>query len=355
MMHNTLPEASEPMTAEKTAITLTACGKTFADGTRALQPIDLAIAGGETVVLLGPSGCGKTTLLRIVAGLESPDSGGRVLFNGEDVTVRPIERREVGMVFQSYALFPNMSVRQNVAYGLKVRRVPREELTRRVDDALEMMQIAELAERRIGQLSGGQRQRVALARAIAVRPRILLLDEPLTALDALLRDRLRVEIDGLLRGLGITAVYVTHDQAEAMALGDRVVVMSAGRIEQIGPPRDIYHAPATDFVADFIGTVNRVPAAALAGWGDGVGGAVLFRPEDAEIVSGEGAHLRGRVASSLFLGDRTRLVLESDGLLPVVVDTRQRETIRIGEEIGIRLKPDHLIPLPSAGREGQPC
>ncbi|MGM0561635.1 MAG: ABC transporter ATP-binding protein [Pseudomonadota bacterium] len=346
---------SEPMPTEKTAITLTACGKTFADGTRALQPIDFTIAGGETVVLLGPSGCGKTTLLRIIAGLEAPDRGGRVLFNGEDVTARPIERRQVGMVFQSYALFPNMSVRQNVAYGLKVRRVPRDERARRVEETLGMMQITELGARRIDQLSGGQRQRVALARAIAVRPRILLLDEPLTALDALLRDRLRVELDSLLRELGITAVYVTHDQAEAMALGDRVAVMSAGRIEQVGAPRDIYHTPATDFVADFIGTMNRVPASALAAWQGDAGEAVLFRPEDAEIVSGEGAHLRGRVASSLFLGDRTRLVLESEGLQPIIIDTGHRGSIQVGEEVAVRLKPDRLIPQPATGRESKPC
>ena len=173
-----------------TAVSLIECAKTFADGTRALWPLSLEIEDGETVVFLGPSGCGKTTTLRIIAGLESPDPGGRVLFNGEDVTQVPIELRNVGMVFQSYALFPNMNVEQNVAYGLKVRKVSGAESTRRVREMLEMMDIVELKDREIDQLSGGQRQRVALARAIAVQPRVLLLDEPLTALDALLRERL---------------------------------------------------------------------------------------------------------------------------------------------------------------------
>ena len=195
------------------AIALRDCAKTFPDATRAVGPIDLDVAAGETLVLLGPSGCGKTTLLRIIAGLESPDSGGRVLFDGADVTALPIERRNIGMVFQSYALFPNMNVIDNVAYGLRVRGIGRLERRRQAGDVLAMMRIDELAVRRIDQLSGGQRQRVALARALAVRPRALLLDEPLTALDALLRDTLRSEIDALLRSLKITAVYVTHDQA----------------------------------------------------------------------------------------------------------------------------------------------
>ncbi len=225
------------------SIALTNCAKTFPDGTKALEPLDLAIHAGETVVFLGPSGCGKTTTLRIIAGLEEPDAGGKVLFDGVDVTHLPIEQRNVGMVFQSYALFPNMTVAGNIGYGLKIRKVPEAQIKARVSEMLAMMQITRLADRRIDQLSGGQRQRVALARAIAVRPRALLLDEPLTALDAKLRDTLRLEIDSLLRSLGITAIYVTHDQAEAMALGDRIVVMEHGRVAQIGKPREIYQRP----------------------------------------------------------------------------------------------------------------
>ena len=337
--------------AQTTSVRLVDCAKTFPDGTRALEPLTIEIDGGETVVLLGPSGCGKTTMLRIIAGLEQPDAGGRVLFNDEDVTAVPIERRNVGMVFQSYALFPNMSVADNIAYGLRVRRQPANEITTRVGEMMEMMDIAELAGRRIDQLSGGQRQRVALARAIAVRPRILLLDEPLTALDALLRERLRVEIDSLLRGLGITAVYVTHDQAEALALGDRILVMSRGRIAQTGTPRDIYHAPSNDFVADFVGTVNRLKAPAGQD-GTVLGGLpvpdkaeasevnILFRPEDADIVAPDDAHLKGRVEASFFLGARTRVVVATDSGESVMVDSSGRATFDIGQEVGIRLNAD---------------
>ncbi len=328
-----------------TSISLTACAKTFGDGTRALDPVNLEIKGGETLVLLGPSGCGKTTLLRIIAGLEMPDFGGRVLFNDEDVTEHLIENRNVGMVFQSYALFPNMTVIENIAYGLRVRKMASVDISARVDEMLDMMRISELRHRRIDQLSGGQCQRVALARAIAVRPRVLLLDEPLTALDALLRDRLRVEIDSLLRSLGITSIYVTHDQAEAMALGDRVVVMSKGRIAQIGSPRDIYHYPANEFVADFIGTVNRLPAVLLTGLNENQDGDVLFRPEDAEIVGVEEAHFIGRVNSSFFLGDRTRLILDAGGDAPVVIESSFREPVEIGAKIPIRIRSDGFMKL----------
>ncbi len=333
------------MPTETTTVTLRACAKTFPDGTRALLPIDLEVVGGETVVFLGPSGCGKTTLLRLIAGLERPDPGGRVLFNGDDVTTRPIEKRNVGMVFQSYALFPNMSVRDNIAYGLKVRRVARARIDARVAEMMDMMHIGDLADRRVDQLSGGQRQRVALARAIAVRPRVLLLDEPLTALDALLRERLRVEIDGLLRRLGITAIYVTHDQAEAMALGDRIVVMSHGAIAQIGPPRDIYHRPANAFVADFIGTINRVPGA------DGAGD-LVFRPEDADIVAPHEADFSGPVTAAFFLGDRTRLILAGPGETPVVLDTRERAAFDHGQSVAVRVRPDARMDLAPAAVAG---
>ena len=242
------------------SVRIEACGKTFADGTRALEPATLDIARGETLVLLGPSGCGKTTMLRIIAGLELPDAGGRVLFDGKDMTSVPIERRNVGMVFQSYALFPNMSVSDNIGYGLKIRGVPDKERAARVAELVALTNISGLENRRIDQLSGGQRQRVALARAVAIRPGILLLDEPLTALDAALRDRLRGELNRLLRALGITTIYVTHDQAEAMELGDRVVVMQKGAIAQIGTPREIYFTPQNRFVAEFIGAANIIEA-----------------------------------------------------------------------------------------------
>jgi putative spermidine/putrescine transport system ATP-binding protein len=333
------------------------CAKTFPDGTRALEPTSLEIEGGETVVLLGPSGCGKTTTLRIIAGLESPDLDGRVLFDDEEVTDQPIEKRNVGMVFQSYALFPNMNVEQNVAYGLKVRKKPPEEIAARAGEMLDMMAIRDLKDRKIDQLSGGQRQRVALARAIAVQPRVLLLDEPLTALDALLRERLRVDIDALLRGLDITAVYVTHDQAEAMALGDRIVVMSHGRVTQVGTPRDIYYKPANHFVADFIGTMNRIKGTVQNGvlatsagnipWENDGSGEIeaLFRPENASIVDLDKAHLRGRISTSFFLGDRTRLLVEGIGQEPLVIETSERREYRQGEEIGLVIEPGLLLTL----------
>ncbi|MBJ7250101.1 MAG: ABC transporter ATP-binding protein, partial [Acetobacteraceae bacterium] len=256
------------------AISLRSCGKTWAGGARGLLPIDMEITAGETLMLLGPSGCGKTTLLRLIAGLEMPDSGGQVFFDGKDVTRLPIERRNVGMVFQSYALFPNMDVTGNIGYGLRVRGTQKNEVQKRVAEMLEMMQLTEFRHRRIDALSGGQRQRVALARAIAPRPQVLLLDEPLSALDARLRDQLRQEIDTLLRALGITAIYVTHDQSEAMALGDRICVMEAGRIAQIGSGRDLYHHPANGFVADFIGDANRYVTQT---------GEVILRPEELSL------------------------------------------------------------------------
>jgi len=345
-------------TAKPVSISLTNCAKTFADGTRALEPLDFAINAGETVVFLGPSGCGKTTTLRIIAGLEEPDAGGKVLFDGTDVTHLPIEQRNVGMVFQSYALFPNMTVAGNVGYGLKIRKVPDAEIRARVSEMLAMMQITRLADRRIDQLSGGQRQRVALARAIAVRPRALLLDEPLTALDAKLRDTLRLEIDSLLRSLGITAIYVTHDQAEAMALGDRIVVMEHGRVAQIGKPRDIYQRPATRFVAEFIGTMNRLTGSISNGafsckagrvaWADAPATAteILFRPEDIRVVeSGEATGLNGTVAAAFFLGDRTRLFVDVGEAQPLVIESTARRDFSHGDPVGLAIDPRGLLVL----------
>lgn len=342
---------------KRTSIRLESCAKTFADGTRALEPITLDIEGGETIVFLGPSGCGKTTTLRIIAGLESPDPGGRVLFDGEDVTDLAIEHRNVGMVFQSYALFPNMNVEQNIGYGLKIRKMPAAEIASRVDEMLDMMHIGELRNRTIDQLSGGQRQRVALARAIAVQPRVLLLDEPLTALDALLRERLRVDIDSLLRELGITAVYVTHDQAEAMSLGDRIVVMSRGRVAQVGTPRNIYFEPRDRFVADFIGTMNRISGTVQGGVFETEGGSlaltgqadgpleILFRPENASITDVASAMLKGTVTGAFFLGDRTRLVVGGVGSEALTIEAAGSLEFHQGDDIGIDVDPAAILTL----------
>ncbi|OSQ48290.1 ABC transporter ATP-binding protein [Thalassospira alkalitolerans] len=351
-----------------TQIKLHDCAKTFADGTRALAPFDLEITGGETVVLLGPSGCGKTTILRMIAGLEFPDAGGKITFDGDDVTRQSIEKRRVGMVFQSYALFPNMSVAQNVAYGLKVHGVGRDERDARVTAMLEMMHIDMLADRAIDQLSGGQRQRVALARAIAVQPRVLLLDEPLTALDAKLRVRLRTEINGLLRKLGITAVYVTHDQEEAMALGDRIVVMQKGKIAQIGTPREIYRKPQSPFVADFVGAANRLDGQMHDGRlhiGERVFDAVdAFDPRHGDIIdqgpvelyfradglstceAGD-ADFTGRVEAVSYLGERLRLTVSGIGSMPVIVDTHPDDVISAGTPVHCRVNADRLTVFPA--------
>ena len=319
------------------------------------RPLSLEIAAGETLVLLGPSGCGKTTTLRIVAGLVRPDPGGRVLFDGADVTGVPIERRNVGMVFQSYALFPNMSVAQNVGYGLKIRGIPKAERARRIDEMLHLVSIVDLRDRRIDQLSGGQRQRVALARAVAPRPRVLLLDEPLTALDASLRDRLRAELDRLLRELRITTVYVTHDQAEAMALGDRIAVMAQGSIAQIGSPGEIYFRPASRFVAQFVGAANilegrlaagmlRLPGGCVrvTGAGDRPAAVAMVRPEAIDVVAPEQATWHGRVEAASFLGDRLRLTIVEAAAVPITVDAPNRLAVRAGDRVGLAVAEDSV-------------
>jgi putative spermidine/putrescine transport system ATP-binding protein len=341
------------------AVRLEACAKTFADGTHALEPITLNISGGETVVFLGPSGCGKTTILRIIAGLEQPDAGGRVLFNEADVTATPIERRKVGMVFQSYALFPNMNVADNIGYGLKIRGIGPAERKARIAELVALTGIEGLEHRRIDQLSGGQRQRVALARAVAVRPSVLLLDEPLTALDAALRDRLRGELDRLLRTLGITTVYVTHDQAEAMALGDRIVVMRKGAIAQIGAPRDIYFAPTSRFVAEFVGAANIVEGDCAGGMltlpggqqpianGNVVGTVLaMIRPESINVVAPDGASLCGRVDSVSFVGDRQRVTITGVASKPILADLPNSVRIEPGEHVGLSVNPDAIRVLP---------
>jgi putative spermidine/putrescine transport system ATP-binding protein len=341
------------------AVRIENCGKTFVDGTRALEPATLDIARGETLVLLGPSGCGKTTMLRIIAGLELPDAGGKVLFDGKDMTSVPIEKRNVGMVFQSYALFPNMSVADNIGYGLKIRGMPREERASRVAELVALTNITGLENRRIDQLSGGQRQRVALARAVAIRPGILLLDEPLTALDAALRERLRGELNRLLRALGITAIYVTHDQAEAMELGDRVVVMRKGAIAQIGSPREIYFAPESRFVAEFIGAANIIEAPVenghlvLPGGRQPVGGdanlaaaVAMVRPETIGIVDAGTTPLSGTIDSVSFTGDRQRIVVSGASHKSLTVDAPNTIKAEAGERIGLSIASEAVRLLP---------
>jgi iron(III) transport system ATP-binding protein len=232
------------------------------DKTRVLEDLSLTINRGEFFTLLGPSGCGKTTTLRIIAGFIYPDSG-NVLLNGRDVSRLPPEKRGLGMVFQNYALFPHMTVAENITFGLKVRRFSREQIRERVEKYLQLVRLEGYHKRRIAQLSGGQQQRVAVARALAIEPEILLLDEPLSNLDAKLREEMRGEIRSIQRQLGIAMVYVTHDQAEALAMSDRIAVFQNGTCTQIGSPEEIYHRPVNPFIANFVGTANIIPCKIL--------------------------------------------------------------------------------------------
>ncbi|GIH64148.1 ABC transporter ATP-binding protein [Microbispora siamensis] len=318
-------------------IALRGLTKEFPGGVRAVDSLDLEIGDGEFFALLGPSGCGKTTLLRTIAGLETPTSG-RIEIGGVDVTGTPPGRRDVAMVFQDYALFPHMDVTANIAYPLRIRKVPRAEREAKAAETASRLSLSELLDRRPGQLSGGQQQRVALARAVACRPKAFLFDEPLSNLDARLRLEARTFLKRLQRELAVTTVFVTHDQSEALALADRIAVMSAGRITQLGTPSEVFRRPATTFVASFIGStpMNLLPGVA----GDGalrVAGAefplpdgtpegeVLYglRPEYADLTTrepGEKGAFSGKVAVVENLGTAHLVTLEcADHLLQVVV------------------------------------
>ena len=254
------------MTAVDPIVRLDGVTKTFG-GTAAVDALDLAVDAGQFVTLLGPSGCGKSTTLRLLGGFETPDRG-RIVLDGRDVTRIPPERRDVNMVFQDYALFPHMTVGQNVAFGLELKGLTRNETAARVDALLQFLQLDTFAERRPERLSGGQRQRVALARALAPDPKLLLLDEPLAALDAKLRGQVQVELKSIQRRTGKTFVFVTHDQDEALTMSDRIVVMNKGAIEQDGTPEDLYHRPVSRFVADFIGETNFFACEVVGSEGD---------------------------------------------------------------------------------------
>ncbi|MCM2293091.1 ABC transporter ATP-binding protein [Allorhizobium sp. BGMRC 0089] len=341
-----------------TPVHLVSCAKTFAHGNRALEPTSLSVAPGEIMALLGPSGCGKTTLLRIIAGLETADPGAKILFGEDDVTAVPIEKRSVGMVFQSYALFPNMSVRQNIAYGLKVQHVPKAEAESRIEQLLDLCRLQPYAERSISALSGGQRQRVALARAVAPQPRVLLLDEPLSALDAALRDQLRNELATLLRQFAMTAIFVTHDQAEALAIADRVAVMRQGRILQIDSPENLYRRPQTGFVAEFLGGANRLEgqvegeALRLKGGllplprGLKPDEAVFVRPEHIRLSPAADARLKGKVVSVIFQGAHSLVTIDGVTETPLMVKVSGSETPGIGREVDLTIHPSDILLLP---------
>ncbi|MCK2033872.1 ABC transporter ATP-binding protein [Microbacterium sp. KSW4-4] len=326
-------------------------------GTRVLHGVDLDIAPGEFVSLLGPSGCGKTTLLRVLAGLEGADEG-TVLLGGGDVSRVPTNRRDIGMVFQSYSLFPHLRVVDNTAFGLRRRGVGTTEAARRALDALALVGLADLADRFPHQLSGGQQQRVALARALVTEPRVLLLDEPLSALDARVRVQLRDEIRRIQLRLGITTVFVTHDQEEALAVSDRIAVMNAGRIEQIGSPEELYTTPATAEVAAFVGLSSVVSGVAegdhVVVWGqrlplqtpaDGPVD-VYLRPENVRFTSAEDAATDALVEESTFLGSmrRTLVRTESGELVRVQHDPAVHPSF--GDRVRIAVTPVPVVARP---------
>jgi len=306
----------------RTVVELRGCTRDYG-AVRAVDGLDLAVHEGEVLALLGPSGCGKTTTLNLIAGFVEPTAG-RVLIDGEDVTGRPPHLRGLGVVFQSYALFPHLSVRENVAFGLRERRLPAAEIERRVGDALELVRLDRAGRQRPGELSGGMQQRVALARALVYRPRVLLLDEPLAALDRKLREGMRDELRAIQRAVGITTVFVTHDQAEALGLADRLAVMNRGRIEQLGAPREVYERPATRFVADFIGASTVLRARAIAPDRVTVAGATLrltgatltvgsdvelaIRPERVRLAPGPADNvLDARIEALVYQGAQTEV------------------------------------------------
>jgi putative spermidine/putrescine transport system ATP-binding protein len=302
--------------------------KTFDGRVVAVDEVTLDIAAGEFFSLLGPSGCGKTTSLRMIAGFERPDSG-RVHVAGQDITDLPVHRRDMGMVFQSYALFPHRTVAQNVAFGLRMREVPRPEIERRVEAALAQVALTGLEERKPGQLSGGQQQRVALARALVVEPRVLLCDEPLGALDRKLRQQMQFELKELQKRLGVTLVFVTHDQEEALAMSDRIAVMNSGRVEQVGTPTEIYERPRTRFVADFIGEINIL---------EGDGCACALRPEKVRLVLPQAARATGTIETTNFLGGSTLYRIRlGDGHTLLVRETHagERALRAAGDAVGV--------------------
>jgi spermidine/putrescine ABC transporter ATP-binding subunit len=369
------PPAAQP-TGKDIAVELDGVTRRFGEVT-ALDKISLCVRRGELMTLLGPSGCGKTTLLNLVAGFLMPDNG-EIAIDGQRVTDIPTHRREIGIMFQNYALFPHMSVAANVGYGLRMRRIAKPEIARRVVDALALVKLQGLEDRKPRQLSGGQQQRVALARALVIHPRVLLLDEPFSALDRNLRAAMQVEIKEIQPKLGVTTIFVTHDQSEALSLSDRIAVITQGRIRQLGTPNEIYRQPADRFVASFIGDINvlhgrlerldgttaavavgsvraLVPLRTLPGAAPGARVDLFLRPEDLRVAAeGEPIAARGTVAAQIYQGSHIDLYVDaaegaSGRVLVRVPGSEGMSRWPTGTPIGITLAADKAIAFPPAG------
>lgn len=324
------------------------------DGEQILKNINLYIRDGEFITFLGPSGCGKTTTLRIVAGFLEPDSGD-VIFDGKKINGVPPHKREVNTIFQRYALFPHLNVAENIAFGLKLKKMPKDKIEKKVSEMLALVNLKGFEHRNINSLSGGQQQRVAIARALAVDPKVLLLDEPLGALDLKLRKDMQVELKKIQQSLGITFIYVTHDQEEALSMSDTIVVMDSGKIQQIGSPTDIYNEPKNAFVADFIGESNIVDGIMKAdkvvefsghvfdcldgGFGKNEAVDVVVRPEDVDVVPVNEGMLTGKVTSVTFKGVHYEIIVDIGGFLWMIQSTDIQYE---GSEIGLVIEPDAI-------------
>lgn len=341
------------MTGSEAAIRFVGVRKIFGDpsngGTIAVDGVDLEIASGEFFSMLGPSGSGKTTMLRMVAGFEVPTVGA-ILLDGQDVTHLPPFDRDVNTVFQDYALFPHMTVAQNVAYGLMVKKVDRRERDKRVGEALESVQLASFGSRKPNQLSGGQRQRVALARALVNRPKVLLLDEPLGALDLKLREDMQIELKQIQRSVGITFLFVTHDQEEALTMSDRIAVFNHGKIEQVGTPAEMYERPASAFVAGFVGTSNLITRD---------GATFTVRPEKIALTDVGTGTTDATITEVQYLGADTRYRVRLDDGTEIVVTQQNLTTMSSdvtaarGRRTGLRWSPEHQYQLPTLVRGEQ--
>ena len=324
------------------------------DGEQVLDGLDLEIKDKEFITLLGPSGCGKTTTLRLIAGFLEPD-GGDILFEGKKINGVPAYKRQVNTIFQRYALFPHLNVYENIAFGLRIKKRPEKEIREKVAEMLRLVNLTGLEKRHVDTLSGGQQQRVAIARAIANHPKVLLLDEPLAALDLKLRKDMQKELKAIQKRLGITFIYVTHDQEEALSMSDRVVVMDKGKIQQIGTPKDIYNEPQNAFVADFIGESNIVDGVMLRdlyvsfsgaefdcldkGFSENEAVDVVVRPEDVDIVPPEKGMLKGVVTSVAFLGVHYEIIVDIGGFKWMIQTTDERF---VNDSVGLYIEPDAI-------------